>query len=42
MKTEPSAMKDGESKLGLYLLAAVMFAVIYGLPVLAYFVGPHF
>ena len=36
MKTSASVRKDGESQKGLYLLSALVFAFLYGLPVLVY------
>ena len=36
MRTNAHARRNGESETGLYLLSAVMFVVLYGLPLVAY------
>lgn len=36
MKTSVSVRKNGENQWGLYLLSTLVFALLYGLPVLVY------
>lgn len=39
MKTKLPVRKDGESQNELYFLSALIFATLYGLPVLTYLLG---
>jgi hypothetical protein len=43
MKPKTRVGKNGESQSGLYLLSALVFALLYGLPVLVYLLDgtPH-